>query len=151
MRRFTVAIFGLAVLFVTAGCAKQATTTAPASGSAAATPAPLPARHDVDFNFSDVAITTSGAPLLRLGFTAHNISKDPIQCDASEFSVALSDGSVIQADQSAENKCSRDMIDPGATANVLVFFDMKPGYTGPVTLSMSANDAIVGKGTAQVK
>jgi hypothetical protein len=147
MKRFTIAICSLATVLAVSGCAKQATTSAPAS--AAATAAPLPVRHDVDINFNDIAPTGTG--LLRLGFTAHNISKDPIQCDASEFSITLSDGTVVQADESAENKCSLDMIDPGATANVTVFFNMKAGYTGTVTLSMSANDAVVGKGSTQVK
>lgn len=101
------------------------------------------------FVFSDVSVTTNGT-ILRLGFSAHNKSKDPVQCDPSEFSVQLSDGSVIQADQSAENKCDPDSIDPGATSNATVFFDLKPGYAGAVTMMMTADGVIVGKGTTTI-
>ncbi|MBV8171870.1 MAG: hypothetical protein JO219_08065 [Candidatus Eremiobacteraeota bacterium] len=132
-------------------CAKKETTAPPAAASPTASQAVLPVRHDVDFNFSDVAVTTSAAPLLRLGFSIHNVSKDPIQCDPSEFSITLSNGSTVQADQSADNKCDPDSIDPGATGNAIAFFDLASGYTGDVTLSMTVNDAVVGKGTTQVK
>jgi len=131
-----------------AGCAKQqpAQTATP---SPAVSLAPLPVRADVTFNFTDISETTNGT-LLRLRFTAHNTSKDPIQCDPSEFSLQFPDGSVVQADQSAENKCDPDSIDPGATSKATVFFDLKGGYTGPITLMMTANGMIVGKGNATI-
>jgi hypothetical protein len=144
---------GAAVLivgaFACAGCSKQESAPT-ASPSPSASAAPLPVRNDVSFAFNDVSVTTSGPTLLRLGFTAHNISKDPVQCDASEFSVQLSDGSVVQADQSAENKCDPDSMDPGATSKGTIFFDLKSGYTGPVTLLMTANGAVVGKGSTTI-
>ena len=87
----------------------------------------------VRFDFNDVSVTTNST-ILRLGFTIHNTSRDPVQCDPSEFSLQFPDGSVVQADQSAENKCDPDSIDPGATSKATVFFDLKGGYTGPITL-----------------
>jgi hypothetical protein len=151
MKRYIAAIFALAMLFAASGCAKKESTAPPAAASPAASRPVLPVRHDVDFNFSDVAVTTSGAPLLRLGFSIHNVSQDPVQCDPSEFSITLSNGSTIQADQSADNKCDPDSIDAGATGQAVMFFDLASGYTGTVTLSMTTNDTIVGKGDTQVK
>ncbi|HME81311.1 MAG TPA: DUF4352 domain-containing protein [Candidatus Eremiobacteraceae bacterium] len=153
MDRTIAASSALALLIVLSpACSKkEATTTAPAAASPQASQAALPMRKAVDLAFDDVAVTTGGAALLRLGFSIHNISKDPVQCDPSEFSIALSDGTVITADQSAENKCDPDSLDPGVTGKAVVYFDLKPGYTGPITMSMTANDAIVGKGDTTVK
>lgn len=141
-----VLIIGAAATF---GCTKQQAAST-ASPSPAASAAPVPVRNDVTFAFNDVSVTTNGPTLLRLGFSAHNTSKDPVQCDASEFSVQLSDGSVVQADQSAENKCDPDSIDPGATSAATVFFDLRSGYTGAITLMMTANGVIVGKGNTTI-
>ena len=130
------------------GCAKQQAAPT-ASPSPVASAAPVPVRSDVTFAFNDVSVTTNGT-ILRLGFTARNTSKDPVQCDPSEFSVQLADGSVVQADQSAENKCDPDSIDPGAMSKATIFFDIKAGYTGPVTLVMTANGVVVGKSNTAI-
>ena len=101
----------------------------------------------VTFNFTDVAVTTSGAPLLRLGFDMKNGENDPLLCDPSEFLVQLADGSTIAADAGAEDTCTPDTVDPGATGKVVMFFDLKNAYSGPVTLLMSVNNAVVGRGS----
>jgi len=146
LKAATAAVFiGVCAL---AGCAKQQAAQT-ATPSPAVSIAPLPVRADVTFNFTDVSETTNGT-LLRLRFEAHNTSKDPIQCDPSEFSIQFPDGRAVQADQSAENKCDPDSIDPGATSNATIFFDLKGGYTGPVTLMMTTNGVIVGKGNATI-
>lgn len=151
MKRSIAVICAVACLLLIAGCTKKESN-APASGaSPQASQAAFPLRKQVEFAFNDVAVATSGTNLLRLGFTVHNISKDPVQCDPSEFSITLSDGTVIPADQSAENKCTPDSIDPGTTGTARAYFVLKPGYTGPITLSMAANGAIVGKGDTAVK
>jgi hypothetical protein len=141
---------GLTVAALTSGCAKKDT------GTAAQTPQPvessLPFQNTVSFVFSDVSVTTAGPTLLRLGFTMHNSSKkDSILCDASEFTVKLSDNTVVPADTSAENKCDPDSLDPGKSGTALVFFDLPSGYTGPIELSMAGNNAIVGRGRTQIK
>ena len=150
MNRTIAAVGVMACLLLASGCAKKETTAAPGA-SPSASPAPLPFHKAVDIAFNDVAVTTAGAPLLRLGFTVHDTSKDPVQCDPSEFAITLSDGTVIQADQSAENKCTPDALDPGASADAVMFFVLKSGYSGPITLSMTGNDAIVGKADTTVK
>jgi hypothetical protein len=152
MNRTIAATSVLALLIVLSPACSKKEATAPSTGaSPQASQAALPIRKAVDLAFDDVAVTTGGAALLRLGFSIHNISKDPVQCDPSEFSITLSDGTVINADQSAENKCDVDSLDPGATGKAVVYFDLKPGYTGPITMLMTAADAVVGKGDTTVK
>lgn len=138
-------------LVLAAACSKNQGSTSPSAASPSAPSTTLPVRNDVTFDFNDVSVTTSGPTILRLGFVIHNNSKDPVQCDPSEFSIQLSDGTVVAADQSADNKCAPDFIDPHTTGNGLVFFDLATSYTGPVTLSMTAGDAVVGKGTTTLK
>ncbi|MDQ6781046.1 MAG: hypothetical protein M3Z37_07850 [Candidatus Eremiobacteraeota bacterium] len=102
------------------------------------------------FTFSDVAVTSSAAPVLRLGFDLKNTGSDPLLCDASEFSIRLSDDSTIPVDSSADVSCTPDTIDPGASAKGVMFFNLKGPYSGPVTLIMTVNNAIAGQGTAQL-
>ena len=141
---------GIAVLLIASGCSKKDATTS-GGASPAASQAALPVRLGVDFAFSDVSVSTGAVPILRLGFTVHNFSKDPVQCDPSQFSVQLTDGTTIPVDDSAENKCAPDSIDPGTTGTAVAYFNLKNAYTGPITLIMNAGDATVGKGTTTIK
>jgi hypothetical protein len=151
MHRSIVAIGCVILLFAAAACSKKESANSPGGASPAASTAPLPLKTAVTFNFDDVGISTSGPPILRLGVTIHNISKDPVQCDPSEFSVELTDGTVVKVDESAENKCTPDSLDPGATGKAVVFFNLPTNTPGTVTLSMTANDAVVGRSTTAVK
>jgi hypothetical protein len=152
MHRSIIAIgCGVVLIFAAAGCSKKESTNAPAGASPTASAAPLPLRTAVTINFDDVSISSSGPPILRLRLTIHNISKDPVQCDPSEFSVQLPDGTVAQADLSAENKCTPDSLDPGAEGKAVVFFNLPTSSPGTVTLSMTANDAVVGRSATMVK
>ena len=125
----------------TAAATEQAATSAPASGG----------NLNVAFTFNDVAVTTSGTPVLRLGFDLKNNGQDPLLCEEDNFSVQLSDGSSHDPDSGAENQCSPDTIDPGSTGKVTMFFDLPNGYSGPVTLIMTENNTVVGRGTTQVQ
>ena len=152
MHRSIIAIgCGVVLILAAAGCSKKEATSAPAGESPAASTAPLPVKTAVMFNFDDVGISTSGPPILRLGITIHNISKDPVECDPSEFSIQLADGTVVTVDESAENKCTPDSLDPGATGKALVYFNLPTNSPGTVTLSMTAGGAIVGRSTTTVK
>ena len=152
MHRSITALACAIVLIVAMGCSKKEATNAPAGGaSPAQSQAPLPVKTAVMFNFNDVSVTTSGPPILRLGFTIHNISKDPVTCDPSEFTIQLVDGTVVQADTSANSNCAPDLLDPGATGKATVYFDLPSGSPGTVTMSMTANDAVVGRATTTVK
>ncbi len=140
----------VAVLIITAGCTKKES--APGGGaSPAATQVALPVRISASFTFNDVSVTTSGQPVLRLGFDIQNTSKDPLQCDPSEFSIRLSDGTAIAADESAENKCDPDSVEARSSGKAVMYFDLKSAYSGPVTLTMTTNDAIVGRGDTTIK
>jgi hypothetical protein len=151
MHRSLIAIgCGVVLILAAAGCSKKGATNAPA-GASPATTAPLPLKTKVMFNLNDVSVSTSGPPILRLGFTIHNISKDPVQCDPSEFSVQLADGTVVQVDESAENKCTPDSLDPKAAGKAVVYFNLPTNSPGTVTLSMTANDAVIGRSTTTVK
>lgn len=138
-------------LVLAAGCAKKEATTSAGSPSpsASSSQAPMPEKIGVNLNFTDVSVASSG--ILRLGFDVINISKDPVLCDPAEFSLALSDGTVLQSDTSAEYKCDPDSVDPGVTGKAVMYFNLKAGYTGPIVLQMLGNDAIIGKGTTTVK
>ncbi|HEY6356886.1 MAG TPA: DUF4352 domain-containing protein [Vicinamibacterales bacterium] len=152
MHRSIIAIgCGFILIFAAAGCSKKEATNAPAGASPAASTAPLPLRTAVTFNFDDVSVSTSGPPILRLGLTIHNISKDPVQCDPSEFTVQLPDGTVTEVDISAENKCTPDSLDPGVAGKAVVYFNLPTNSPGTVILSMTVNDAVVGRSTTTVK
>lgn len=138
----------LSIVAAANGCAKKDTTT---GGAAQVSQAPMPFRNEVTFQFSDVSVTTAGPNLLRLGFSLRNNAKDSVFCDSSVFTVKLTDGSVIAADTSAEDKCTPDTLDPGQTAQATMFFNLPAGYTGPIELSMSGTNAIIGRGTTTIK
>jgi hypothetical protein len=113
----------------------------------AATPeaGPLP----IAITFDQVAIA-SGAGTLRLDMELKNVSKDPVQCDPSEFSVQLGDASPIDADTSAAVSCDPDSVDPGTTGKATMFFDIPGDYTGPVTVTLTVDGERAGSGTTQI-
>jgi hypothetical protein len=152
-------IFGLtllAIVLVTfAGCSQKQSGTPASTGQSAGTMTPVPAeiraKEFVTFDFTDVAVTTSGSPVLRLIFNAKNNSKDPLLCDESSFSAELTDGTVLPPDAGAQNVCDPDSIDPGGTSNVVMFFDLPNGYSGPVMLLMRSSDnTLIGQGTTTI-
>ncbi len=123
--------------------------TATASAEQAATTAPAPSgKLYVTFSFNDIAVTSSG--VLRLGFAIKNSGTDPLLCEEGGFTLQLADGSILNPDAGAENRCDPDTIDPDSTGKGTMFFDLKAGYSGPVTLIMSDNQTVIGRGTAQV-
>ncbi len=137
--------------------AKTSDAAATANPAVAATSTPTAApdyaeakKTPVIFEFSDIAVTTSGPTLLRLGFTLRNGTKDALLCDPSEFSVVLSTGDIVNADTSAENICQPDTVDPNVIGKATMFFDLKSAYSGPVTLVMTIDNKVVGRGTAMV-
>ncbi len=140
----------LAAAATLGGCAKKDAGTA-AGASPEASQSQMPFRSEVAFQFNDVSVTTSGPTLLRLGFNIRNNANDSVLCDPSEFTVKLSDGTVIGADTSAEDTCTPDSIDPGQTSKAVMFFDLTNGYTGPIELSMAGTNAIIGRGTTTIK
>jgi len=112
---------------------------------------PAGTKTAVTFQFTDVAVASGGGHLLRLGFTMNNGSGDPQLCDSSLFSLQLSDGTVLDADASANAQCDPDMIDPGSQGKSTMYFNLPKDYTGPVTLFMVVDDKIVGQGTTNVQ
>src|SRR5579864_7546281 len=95
-----------------AGCT-QSQPRGGSAGSESAKPAhtmlPAGTKTAVTFQFTDVAVASGGGHLLRLGFTMNNGSGDPQLCDSSLFSLQLSDGTVLDADASANAQCDPDM------------------------------------------
>jgi len=162
MRRATLALLLAASILATASCThkEQTTTSGSESAGSAASPAsgeqPTPAvvesgKQYVTFQFSDIAVTTSERPVLRLGFTVKNGGPDPLLCTESAFSLQLADGTTLDPDSGAENRCDPDTIDPSTSGKATMFFDLKSSYSGPVTVIMRDNaNAIVGQGVAQV-
>jgi hypothetical protein len=161
MRRTSWALLLAVTIAVTIGCShKEQTTTSgsestsPASTSteAEATVAPAPSgKLYVTFQFSDISVTSSGAPVLRLGFSIKNAGADPVLCTESAFSLELADGTVLTPDAGAENRCDPDTIDGGSTGKGTVFFDLGNTYSGTVKLIMrDSSNVIVGEGSAQV-
>ncbi len=159
MKKTVFAVLLGAMLVATVGCSHKEQTssgnesTSTESTAAASTAAPNTANAGyVKFDFNDVAVTTSGAPVLRLGFVVHNNGSDPLLCEESSFTLQLSDGSTLNPDAGAENTCDPDTIDASSTGKAVMFFDLKGSYSGPVTLIMRDNsNAIIGEGTTQVQ
>ena len=162
MRRASWVLLLAAIIVVTTGCShKEQTTTSggestgaatSTSTEATATVAPAPSgKLYVTFQFSDVAVTSSGAPVLRLGFSMKNSGADPVLCTESAFSLELADGTVLTPDEGAENRCDPDTIDGGSTGKGTVFFDLKNAYSGTVKLIMrDSSNVMVGEGSTQV-
>ena len=96
-------------------------------------------------------MATGGANTLRLGFDIMNNSQDPLLCDPSEFNVQLDDNTVIAADDSADNSCDPNSVDPKSTGKSVMYFDVPSNYTGNVTMFMVVDDVVVGQGTTTVK
>jgi hypothetical protein len=113
-------------------------------------PAVAPATNlPVVITFDQVAIA-SGAGALRVDMELKNNSKDPVQCDPSEFSAQLGDASPIDADTSAAVSCDPDSIDPGTTGKATMFFDVPGDYKGPVSVTLTVDGNAVGSGTTQI-
>lgn len=165
MRRALWAVFAAAALLATAACShkEQPANNGEAGGEATASPTAAPPEQAVTsataaggklyaaFTFNDVAVTSSGAPVLRLGFTLKNNGSDPLLCEEGNFTLQLADGSVLEPDAGAENRCDPDTIDPGSSGKGTMFFDLKSGYSGSVTLIMTDNGTVIGRGTTQVQ
>ena len=131
---------------------QSSTTTSESTDTTAASPTaansetgPMP----ISITFDQVAIA-SGAGTLRLDMELKNTSKDPVQCDPSEFSAQLGTASPIDADTSAAVSCDPDSVDPGTTGKATMFFDIPGDYTGPVTVTLTVDDKVVGLGTTQI-
>ncbi len=146
-------VLGVAII----GCShKEGTPAGAASGGQPAetmtpVPASIQAKEFVTFDFSDVAVTTSGSPVLRLTVEAKNGSKDPLLCDESSFSAELADGTILPPDAGAQNTCDPDSIDPGGSSKVIMFFDLPSGYNGPIMLIMRSGDnTLIGQGTTNI-
>lgn len=152
MRSATAATLVAGALLCSAGCGGSASSSASPSPSPSPLQTALPAgtKTPVTFTFSDVAVATAGNNTLRLGFTIVNAADDPQLCDASEFSVQLSDGTVVSADDSADNTCTPNTVDPRSTGTAIMFFDLPRPYTGPLTLMMNIDGTIVGQGSTQL-
>ena len=103
----------------------------------------------VAITFDQVAIA-SGAGALRVDMELKNTSKDPVQCDPSEFSAQLGSASPIDADTSAAVTCDPDSIDPGTTGKATMYFDIPGDYKGPVSVTLTVDGTVVGSGTTQL-
>jgi hypothetical protein len=152
MKITLLALLAITVITVMGCSQKQGTSTPASTGQGAGTMTPVPAdikaKEFVTFDFTDVAVSTGGSPVLRLTFNAKNGSNDPLLCDESSFSLELQDGTVLPPDAGAQNVCDPDSIDPSGTSKVVMFFDVPNGYSGPVTLLMRTSDnTLVGQGT----
>ncbi len=157
MKKTIFALLAMVLSAVIIGCShKEGAPAGSASGAQAAgtmtpVPASVQAKEFVTFDFSDVAVTTSGAPVLRLTVEAKNGSKDPLLCDESSFSAELADGTILAPDAGAQNTCDPDSIDPGGSSKVIMFFDLPSGYTGPLMLIMrTADNTLIGQGTTNI-
>lgn len=157
-RRYSLALLSLGLSALLFGCSSsdksdtQSSSTSESTDTTEASPAvaipeagPLP----ITITFDQVAIA-SGAGALRLDMELKNTSKDPVQCDPSEFSAQLGSASPIDADTSAAVSCDPDSVDPGTTGKATMFFDIPGDYTGPVTVTLTVDDKLVGSGTTQI-
>jgi Domain of unknown function (DUF4352) len=145
-----VALFGCGSSSSSSNSASQATPTPP-TGDMTTTepPTTAPANAAIVITFDEVAVAGS-ANALRANMELKNISKDPVQCDPSEFTLQLGDASPLDADTSADVVCSPDSIDPGTTGKATIYFDIPGGYTGPATVYLTVDDKVVGQGTTQL-
>ncbi len=128
--------------------ASQATPTATAGDMTATEPTTsAPADAAIVISFDQVAVAASA---LRAGMELKNVSKDPVQCDPSEFTLQLGDATPLDADTSAAVECNPDSIDPGTTGKATIYFDIPGGYTGPATVYLTVDDKVVGQRTMQI-
>ncbi|HLJ83743.1 MAG TPA: DUF4352 domain-containing protein [Candidatus Eremiobacteraceae bacterium] len=103
----------------------------------------------VVISFDQVAVAGS-AGALRADMEIKNVSKDPVQCDPSEFTLQLGDATPLDADTSAAVECNPDSIDPGTTGKATIYFDIPGNYTGPATVYLTVDDKVVGQSTTQI-
>ena len=157
-------VLGLATVIcaaaLAAGCGGQGSSSSSQSSSTDQTtdvtsPTPVPVTQSsgptpISIAFDQVAVA-SGAGALKVDMSLKNTSKDPIQCDPSEFSLQLGTASPIDADTSAADSCDPDSIDPDTTGKATMFFNVPGDYKGPVTVIITVGDAVVGQGTTQVQ
>jgi uncharacterized protein DUF4352 len=158
-RRYSSALFSLGLSALLVGCgsgggnagARSSPTSASTDSTDASPMAAIPEAGPlpIAITFDQVAIA-SGAGTLRLDMELKNTSKDPVQCDPSEFSAQLGSASPIDADTSAAVSCDPDSVDPGTTGKATMFFDIPGDYTGPVTVTLTVDDKLVGSGTTQI-
>ena len=157
-RRIIAIAFSACTFAFSAGCggggsssqSSSSTTTQSGTPSEAASPGvQSDANLPVVITFDQVAIA-SEAGALRLDMELRNRSKDPVQCDPSEFSAQLGEASPIDADTSAAVSCDPDSVDPGTTGKATMFFDVPGDYKGPVTVTLTVDGKPVGSGTTQI-
>jgi archaellum component FlaG (FlaF/FlaG flagellin family) len=160
--RSAIAACGILALF---GCGSSSSSNnsstsqaTPTSGDVTATEPPATtestptqnANTAIVITFDEVAVAGS-AGALRTVMELKNISKDPVQCDPSEFTLQLGDATPLDADTSAAVECDPDSIDPGTTGKATIYFDIPDNYTGPATVYLTVDDNVVGQGTTQLK
>lgn len=158
MHRYGLA-FAAGFLLCVTGCSGSSQSSSSSSSSTTTTSASAPAhtalpsnqKTPITFSFTDVSVATDGANTLRLGFDVANKTQDSLLCDPSEFYLQLGDGTVLAADQSADNSCTPDSVDPGATGKSVMYFDLPSSYTGPASLFIVINDAVVGQSATTIK
>lgn len=156
-RRHIISALSVCAIAMLVGCgsgsSSQSSTTTESSSAPESTPMPTiasGANLPVDITFDQVAIA-SGAGALRVDMTLKNTSKDPVQCDPSEFSAQLGSASPMDADTSAAVSCDPDSIDPGTSGKATMYFDIPGDYKGPVIVMLTIDDKIVGSGTTQIQ
>jgi hypothetical protein len=155
-RRLITSAFSICAIALLVGCgsgsSSQSTTTTEASSAPGESPTPAMqpiGNTPVVITFDQVAIA-SGAGALRLDMELKNTSKDPVQCDPSEFTAQLGAASPIDADTSAAVSCDPDSIDPDTTGKATMFFDVPGDYKGPVSVTLTVDGKVVGSGTTQI-
>lgn len=151
VRALAVIAAAISCVAILTGCTRKEEAAPVASSTAVAVPVRAAGPTPVTFKFSSVAVTTSGAHILRLGFSIKNASKDPVQCDPTLFQIQLSDGTTIGADGSANFVCNPDSIDPNASGQSVMYFNLTSAYSGPIVLTLTVNDKVIGRGTTALK
>jgi hypothetical protein len=149
---FSACAFTLLVGCGSSGSSSQSTTTTETSSAPDVSPMaaiPSAANLPIVITFDQVAIA-SGAGALRVDMQLKNNSKDPVQCDPSEFTAQLGAASPIDADSSAAVSCDPDSIDPGTTGKATMFFNVPGDYKGPVSVTLTVDGNRVGLGTTQI-
>ena len=157
--RLIATAFSVCAIVLVAGCggsgssSSQTSTTDESSSTSDSSPTPVTqsdAKLPIVITFDQVAVS-SGAGALRLDMELKNRSKDPVQCDPSEFSAQLGSASPIDADTSAAVTCDPDSVDPGTTGKATIFFDVPGDYKGPVSVTLTVDGEFVGSGTTQIQ
>lgn len=134
------------------GSSAQSSPTSGATDEMESSPTPIVQTNKnlpIAITFDQVAVA-SGAGALRVAMELRNVSKDPVQCDPSEFSVQLGTSTPIDADTSAADACDPDSVDPGTTGKATMFFNIPGDYTGPVSVTLTVDGEVVGSGTTQI-